>query len=484
MSQLKKQICEPKMKFEECELAILRNAVDNAEKAAAEKVAMGPEIKKIMEIVENFLKTKKVICYGGTAINNILPTEAQFYDRRVDIPDYDFFSTTPIQHSKELCDIYYAAGYKDVEAKSGVHQGTYKVFVNFIPVADITLQDKQIFKNLWKESIIVDGIHYASANWLRMGMYLELSRPLGDISRWEKVLTRLTLLNRHYPLKAETNCYGAGFQRAMEDYSAEESEKIYNVLHDTFIKNRAVFFGSFAMSLYSEYMTASQRGLVKKIADFDVFTEKAKSLGLTVVQNLKAAGFKQVKLMKHKALGEIIPIHYEVVVGRDTVAFIYEPNECINYNIVKIQNQSVNIATIDTILRYYLSFLYTGRDYFNTDRLICMAHFLFVVQQKNRLNQRGILKRFTMDCIGKQKTLEDIRAEKAEQFRILRKDKENPEYEKWFLKYVPADLNSESAVTAAPATAAAPADTPTPAPASTKRKRKAKRKTKKSNFLW
>jgi hypothetical protein len=30
-------------------------------------------------------------------------------------------------------------------------------------------------------------------------MYLELSRPAGDVSRWEKVFKRLNLLNTHYP---------------------------------------------------------------------------------------------------------------------------------------------------------------------------------------------------------------------------------------------------------------------------------------------
>ena len=36
-----------------------------------------------------------------------------------------------------------------------------------------------------------------------MLMYLELSRPAGDVSRWEKVLKRLTLLNKHYPLRGK-----------------------------------------------------------------------------------------------------------------------------------------------------------------------------------------------------------------------------------------------------------------------------------------
>ena len=93
----------------------------------------------MVEILERFLRNKKLICYGGTAINNILPEADQFYDRRLQIPDYDFFSKTPVDDAKELADIYAKEGFDNVEAKAGVHYGTYKVFVDFIPIADITL---------------------------------------------------------------------------------------------------------------------------------------------------------------------------------------------------------------------------------------------------------------------------------------------------------------------------------------------------------
>jgi hypothetical protein len=66
-----------------------------------------------------------------------------------------------------------------------------------------------------------------------------------------------------------------------------------------------------------------------------------------------------------------------------------------------------------------------------------MANFLFDVEQKNRLNQNGLLKRFSIDCYGKQPTLESIRAEKSEMFTKLINKKGTPEYERWFLKYNP-----------------------------------------------
>ena len=152
--------CNDEMKFEECELAILRHAVDETDKLQQEKIANSEEVKKMIQIVEVFLRDKKCICYGGTAINNILPKSVQFYDRDIEIPDYDFFSPDALNHAKELANRFFTAGYKDVEAKSGIHVGTYKVFVNFIPMADITEMHASLFKMVFKESIIIENIYY------------------------------------------------------------------------------------------------------------------------------------------------------------------------------------------------------------------------------------------------------------------------------------------------------------------------------------
>ena len=180
-----KNICKD-LTFEDCELAILRMAVDNAEEKIAKRAINSEDIKDIIKIVEDFIKQKNLICYGGTAINNILPSEDQFYNKELEVPDYDFFTINALDNAKELADIYYKKGFTDVEAKAGQHHGTYKVFVNYMPIADITFLPKQIFNSLKKDSIRVGGILYTPPNYLRMSMYLELSRPVGDTSRWEK----------------------------------------------------------------------------------------------------------------------------------------------------------------------------------------------------------------------------------------------------------------------------------------------------------
>lgn len=235
------QICDNNMTFEECELTILRQAVDETENIQGQKKVNSKDIQEMLEIVENFIINKKLICYGGTAINNILPKYAQFYKRDIEIPDYDFFSSNALDDAKELADIYEKAGYTEVEAKSGVHYGTFKVFVNFIPIADITHLHKDIYESITKDSIQIAGIKYAPPDFLRMSMYLELSRPSGDVSRWEKVMKRLAIMNKYHPMKINNDCNTIDFSKKIDITMAEE-EKLHLTLRDIFIDNGSVFF--------------------------------------------------------------------------------------------------------------------------------------------------------------------------------------------------------------------------------------------------
>ena len=163
-------------KMQEKEMELLRDAIEEEERKKS-IIVKSPIIKTIFVILEKFLREKKLVCYGGTAINNILPKRDQFYDRSVELPDYDFFTPNAINDAKELADLYYKNGFDEIEAKSGIHTGTYKVYVNFIPIADITQMDFNLFEAIKDSAVIKNGIHYAPPNYLRMAAYLELSRP-------------------------------------------------------------------------------------------------------------------------------------------------------------------------------------------------------------------------------------------------------------------------------------------------------------------
>ena len=430
-----KNVCK-ELSFADCELTILRMAVDEAEKKIGKRVVNSDDVQKIIDILEEFIKQKQEICYGGTAINNILPEEDRFYNKDFEIPDYDFFSQDAIGDAKELADLYYKKGFVDVEAKSGQHHGTYKVFVNYLAVADITLLPKKIFNALKREAIQMDGILYAPPNFLRMSMYLELSRPAGDTSRWEKVLKRLSLLNKNYPI-TDVNCNEVDFQREMDN--TENEDKIYETIKDTLINQGVVFFGGFANMLYSQYMPNNLKKKLDTIADFDVLSNTPEITAKVIKERLNDTGIKNVKIIKHLPIGEIIPEHYEILIGKDTVLFIYKPIGCHSYNVLMMDGKKLKIATIDTMLSFYLAFLYADQPYYYnfTDRILCMSKFLFDVQQKNRLEQKGLLKRFSIICYGHQESVEEMKAEKAAQYKKLKQLNDNTMFEAHFLNYKP-----------------------------------------------
>jgi hypothetical protein len=435
---------DPDMTFSECELAILRTQVDQAQEKQAKRVVQSKDISEIIKITEDFIKDKKLICYGGTAINNILPVSDQFYDKSRDLADYDFFTANAVSDAKELADIYAERGFTEVEAKSGQHYGTYKVFVNYIPVADVTSIPQELFDTLSENAIKRGGILYAPPNFLRMSMYLELSRPSGDTDRWEKVMKRLTLLNKHYPLD-----YNSCKSKIRKVNSIDNSIK--QLVVETLADKEVVFFGGVAFSKYLKHnrnnnkQVSNHSNICLVIArDSD---KVAKELKDELNNNEKIKKKESVvEIVKHANVGEIVPVHYEVQVDGDAIAFIYEPTACHSYNIVMDKDTKLKIATIDTMLSFYLAFLFTDREYYNeiSNSILCIAHFLYTLQKQNRLEQKGVLKRFSITCYGHQPTIEEIRANKSKKFNELRSKRNSKEYESWFLSYSPGKNKTKS----------------------------------------
>ena len=344
--------------------------------------------------------------------------------------------------AKTLADIYYKKGFEEVEAKAGAHAGTFKVFVNFIPVADITFMDPKLYKSLMKKAVQIDRIFYSPPNYLRMLMYLELSRPAGNISRWEKVLKRITLLNKNYPLEVDKICDFRQIARPMGSaLSKKEQEKIFDIVQESFISQGLIFFGAMANEMYKQHIKNSKHKLLAKTPDFDVLSTDPFESATILKACLKAEGFKHIILKKQSGLGDIIAPHYEIKVQGETVAIIYRTMACHSFNIIKIEGKKIKVATIDTMLSFYLAFLYVNKDYYDPKRILCMSQYLFNAQQANRLEQKGILKRFSVDCYGEQLTIEMMRAEKANKYKQLKNNRDSKEWDWYFYKYSPGDKN-------------------------------------------
>ena len=209
---------------------------------------------------------------------------------------------------------------------------------------------------------------------------------------------------------------------------------IFNITRDALIGQGVVFSVHWHTAYIKYHAKKRRKRIIQKNPDFDVMS--LKPFTATVVkERLEYNGYKNVSISKKDGVGEVIAPHYEVLYGIDTICFIYEPLACHSYNVVDVDKRKVRIATIDTMLSFYLAFLYANRPYYDKNRILCMTEFLFKVQQRNRLQQTGVLRRFNRNCYGSQPTLEDIREEKTKKYNELMDKKTTKEYEEWFLRY-------------------------------------------------
>jgi hypothetical protein len=423
---------------EDREIEIVKAAVDEIDARKGRKLVREPEVQAIISAVERFISLRKLVCYGGTAINNIMPEKYRFYDTNIELPDYDFYSPRALEDAKELANTLFKMGYNEVEAKSGTHPGTYKVFVNFMAIADITQMEKTLFNTLRTRAFVESGIYYAPPDFLRMAMYLELSRPDGDVSRWEKVVKRLALLNKAYPMKLG-KCDDIELQRPLNNSKKyqDNQKTIYEVVQRVLMNSDVVFIGGFADILYSKYLPRKERHYLKTNPEFDVLSNAPKEVADLIKMSLAASGIDNVIIEKMPSIGEIVSDHYKISVGNEIIVLIYKPTACHSYNTIKLNNHVIKVASIDAMLMFYLAFTFADREYYDENRIMCLASLLFYIQTYNRLKQKGLLKRFGRLCYGTQDTLESIRKEKANKYEELKGNKKSAEYEKWFLRYVP-----------------------------------------------
>jgi hypothetical protein len=394
----------------------IQKAAEKAQEIIDKKAASDPQIKVMMKIVHKFVQDERVICYGGTAINNILPVKKQFYNSEIDIPDYDFFSKTPQEHAKKLARLLKKEGLEDIEVKPGVHLGTFKVFCEYVGVADISSMGSELFDNLWKEAIVKERIHYAPANFLRMNVYLELSRPMGFVERWKKVYGRLQLLNSEYPVICPTS-YDSVNEVIM---STEMKTKIEDLL----IKEKAVLLGFNGSSLQQE---KHQWKL-----PLDILVDE-KDVPHITKELLKIFGHGTTKARSYQEYEELLPAHTDIVEGRKLLVRIYETMACHSYHELK---SGLRIGSIPTLLNFFFAMLYADKEFAQhttRQRIVCTAQRL--IQMANDSSQRRFKLLTPISCLGQQQELIHLRKERAELYQKAQSNKKI--FEKYFFTYKP-----------------------------------------------
>ena len=386
--------------------AAAADAADHQERFAAADT----EARKIVDIMETFLRVKGRVVYGGAAINAHMPTDQKFYDPAVNLPDYDFLTPDPLQDCADLIVSFQEEGFTDVEAKFGIHEGTYKVFVNFRAAADITFMPADLYGRLATDAVLIDGIRYASPDYLRMNMYLELSRPAGDVSRWEKVYKRLLLLNEVHPPRAG-RCVADPLGALGRSPAAAGS--LFDKIVAAGIGTNAVFLSG-----------ASYLAPVPSNPDVDapvlMLTTNTTALRkvLTTAVHLKPTAFP--------AIGELLPARTEFRTAKGRlVAVVFDTVACHAYIIPASPPapDGYRLASLDLLIQMYYALYFTDLQEYLPVRLQCVVQSLVDIEssrrQKAAISGTPAHDVFPLDCIGHQPSLPELK--KAHRDRVREK---------------------------------------------------------------
>ena len=395
------------------QIEIIKRASDLAQSKIDYDSAHNPQVLRSIEVIEGFLRKKHRICYGGQAINAYLPTKYKFYDPEYSIPDYDFFTPSQMSDLQQIASELTKAGFTEIAAREGMHEGTIKIYVDYIPVADLTAMDGSLFRSLAKKAQAIDGISYIDPDSLRMLMYLELSRPRGEVSRWSKVYERMMLFNEFVPIQA---CKRRPSKLQKNVFSDAQLEYTRRYL----IHNQRMFAGGDLIPFYqhairkrskdASWILSSRKPVIflspdpkldaNQLLDEYHFLEKKKTL--------------HIKTFYNQGL-DVMPSIYVIHRGSQPLVFIIEQTSCHSYINLPLRDGALKagnlmIASMDTLITLYFSLGFVSTSFFDKGAMSCLANELVHISiQGRRLPPDQFVFPFvSLRCVGYQTSLPSL----------------------------------------------------------------------------
>jgi hypothetical protein len=396
----------------------LERAANEAMDMRDEGLVRDPALRKALSIVETFLRQSGRVCYGGMAINAHLPATFKFYDFNKVLPDYDFFTPQPERDIQGLVSALKAGGFENIAPRVGIHEGTTKIFVNYTAVADISFMPQWLYSILKKRSIVDDGIHYADADFLRMNMYLELSRPRGEVERWEKVYKRLVLLNSvKKPLKHECRYKKGGLTKLRPD--AHEAILKY------IVDESLIFAGAELERIYKHPNTESAGYVLKSTRPILAYSSSPES-HLHAIRQILHEKDPSLPLQNihWNARGDIIPELFGIQCRGRVLVLLIREQYCHAYNTVKLPGgQELRITSLDSAITLFYTLSYVrGLEGLVPKSIHCFADALVQVSMDTR--DKGVPSKFPLfpsACHGHQPSKASLLEAKAQRVAEMKK---------------------------------------------------------------
>ena len=308
---------------------------------------MYKELNNSLEIVQQFLKKKKLILVGGQAIDYAmrLKNDKLYSDHTV--PDYDFYSPNHYQDAIELGNILCAEDMPNVSVIRALHVTTVRVRVEYETVADITYCPKPIYDKL--KTIEYQGIRVIHPEEQMVDQHRALAYPWENPNaptytfRWEKDFTRYDLLRKHY-----------GISKVKDNRTAVSVTLPINLLMDNCL-------GSYLANavILGDYNITEGEIEFKLIGnEIQIITDDLEGIKIELEKHynkLKDVKFSSALKLYNSFLDRVGESYQgEITIGKDKIKVIIINNKDHLLGASKIKNVNIGVANPQFLLLYYL----------------------------------------------------------------------------------------------------------------------------------
>ena len=408
----------------------IKNIVDNIEIEKLKNEMQNN--KKIFEVVEKFIKTKKLILYGGYALNLILPDNKKIY-RDYTQADFDCYSYSAKKDAIQLAKKLKKLKYKLIKVKLAKHENTFKLYVGTLNVLDITQLDKKIFDifikihNYEKHNDLlihyIDSFNIIPLYLMKRNMHYELSRPEGSYYRWEKVYNRSKLLDKVYFTKhfnqirsnCKLNINDNIYLKIPNDWN-KCIEKLLSYIK----KNKNPIIDNYAIKLINNIKDKNCCRINTYSNILVILTNKYKKTTNDIIRiinnTINKKKYRIIKEDKTYTINsvDILENRYRIVIEdiltKKRISLISIVN--VKNNCFSVQNiRGYTVGSIDTILcflySYYLTYLIAKYLQYRHNTVLEDTQ-QYINLYENMINKLSLNKRLLTTCYGKEISKEDI----------------------------------------------------------------------------
>ena len=411
----------------------------------------------LFDAVVAFLKRKKVLLYGGAAINELMPKALKIYKEET-LPDIDIFCVDGKKVAESVVKHFKKSGYTFTSASEALHPGTYKVFAEGMQVLDVTSLSKKAFKRLGSGGHLLDnGLRTVDPEFLRMTLHVMLSQPR-DSHRWSKVLARTVAFYEAFPMKA-TGCKATlakaeltpaqvakivpeGFHENVAEWTRGSGANGSNGSNGS----NGVLFGSDVVM----QMLGMPTGVVYKgVAPIAILCTKATDVAakdliahltqltsvrptaptvptvpkVTKVTNVpKLPKYAPTYALITTDADEFVPTRTTLMVGKQPLVSFYEAPACLSYVEVGMYGHTgghsqvgmyeLKVASVHTTLRMMMSHMFSEQPDLVVAAVTqqCLINLLSILMLNTMTgSKKKLLQQFVLQCYGKQPGVATLR---------------------------------------------------------------------------